>query len=81
MLKITRFACKKMTRRFFQAKRIFLPNFLKISTRKGAKTKSIMTKTININKVRRAISVAYNVNANYIPEEIEDQFINLRKAA
>jgi hypothetical protein len=40
-----------------------------------------MTKTININKVRRAISVAYNVNANYIPEEIEDQFINLRKAA
>jgi hypothetical protein len=40
-----------------------------------------MAKTININKVRRAISVAYNVNVNYIPEEIEDQFINYRKAA
>jgi hypothetical protein len=40
-----------------------------------------MAKTVSINKVRRAISVAYNVNVNYIPEEIEDQFINLRKAA
>jgi len=40
-----------------------------------------MAKTININKTRRAISVAYNVNMRYIPEAIEDQFINLRKAA
>ena len=38
-------------------------------------------KTISINKVRRAISVAYNVNVKFIPEEIADQFINLRKAA
>ena len=38
-------------------------------------------KTISINKVRRALSVAYNVNVNFIPDEIEDQFINLRKAA
>ena len=40
-----------------------------------------MAKKININKTRRAISVAFNVNVNYIPEEIEDQFINYRKAA
>ena len=40
-----------------------------------------MAKTINIKKTRRAISVAYDVNVNYIPEEIEDQFINYRKAA
>lgn len=38
-------------------------------------------KTISMKKVCRAISVAYNVNVNYIPEEIEDQFINYRKAA
>ena len=42
---------------------------------------TIMAKTSNINKTRRAISVAFNVNVNYIPEEIEDQFINYRKAA
>ena len=40
-----------------------------------------MAKTININKVRRAISVAYNVSIDNIPEAIEDQFINYRKAA
>ena len=40
-----------------------------------------MAKKINIKKVRRAISVAYDVNVNYIPEEIEDQFITYRKAA
>lgn len=40
-----------------------------------------MAKTININKTRKAISVAYNVNMRYIPEEIEDQFIKYRKAA
>lgn len=40
-----------------------------------------MAKTINIRKTRRAISVAYDVNPMFIPEEIEDQFINLRKAA
>ena len=38
-------------------------------------------RTISINKTRRAIAVAYDVNVKYIPEEIEDQFINLRKAA
>ena len=32
-----------------------------------------MARTININKTRRALSVAFNVNVNYIPEEIEDQ--------
>ena len=40
-----------------------------------------MVKTVSINKMRRAISVAYNVNVNYIPSELEDQFINYRKAA
>ena len=40
-----------------------------------------MAKTISMKKVRRAISVAYNVNLKYIPEEIEDQFINYRKVA
>ena len=40
-----------------------------------------MAKTININKTRKALSVAFNVNVNNIPEEIEDQFINYRKAA
>lgn len=40
-----------------------------------------MAKTININKTRRAICVAFNVNPKFIPEEIEDQFINYRKAA
>lgn len=40
-----------------------------------------MAKTINIKKTRRALSVAYDVNPKFIPEEIEDQFINLRKAA
>jgi hypothetical protein len=40
-----------------------------------------MAKTININKTRKAIACAFNVNVNYIPEEIEDQFINYRKAA
>lgn len=39
-----------------------------------------MAKTINMKKVRKAIAVAYDVNPNYIPEEIEDMFIN-RKAA
>ena len=45
------------------------------------KQNKIMAKKISINKTRRAISVAFNVNVNYIPEEIEDQFINYRKAA
>lgn len=40
-----------------------------------------MAKTFNMKKVRKAIAVAYNVNPLYVPEEIEDQFINLRKAA
>ena len=40
-----------------------------------------MAKTISISKTRKAIAYAYNVNVNNIPEEIEDQFINLRKAA
>ena len=40
-----------------------------------------MAKTININKTRKAIACAFNVNPKFIPEEIEDQFINLRKAA
>ena len=40
-----------------------------------------MAKTININKTRKAIAYAYDVNPKYIPEEIEDQFINYRKAA
>ena len=40
-----------------------------------------MAKTININKTRKAIAEAYNVNVNYIPSELEDQFINYRKAA
>ena len=40
-----------------------------------------MAKTINIKKTRRALSVAFNVNPMFIPEEIEDQFINYRKAA
>lgn len=40
-----------------------------------------MAKKININKTRKAISVAFNVNVNYIPSELEDQFINYRKAA
>jgi len=38
-------------------------------------------KTISISKTRKAIAYAYNVNVNNIPEEIEDQFINYRKAA
>lgn len=38
-------------------------------------------KTISISKTRRAIAVAYRVNVNNIPEVLEDQFINLRKAA
>ena len=45
------------------------------------KQSKIMAKTININKTRKAIACAFNVNVNYIPEEIEDQFINYRKAA
>ena len=40
-----------------------------------------MAKTISMNKTRKAIAYAYNVSINNIPEEIEDQFINLRKAA
>lgn len=40
-----------------------------------------MAKTFNMKKVRKAIAEAYDVNAKFIPEEIEDQFINLRKAA
>ena len=40
-----------------------------------------MAKKFSINKTRRAISVAFNVNPKFIPEEIEDQFINYRKAA
>lgn len=40
-----------------------------------------MAKKISIKKVRRAISVAFDVNPKYIPEEIEDQFITYRKAA
>ena len=40
-----------------------------------------MAKTISISKTHKAIAYAYNVNVNNIPEEIEDQFINLRKAA
>ena len=39
-----------------------------------------MARTISINKTRKAISVAFNVNVNYIPSELEDQFI-YRKAA
>lgn len=40
-----------------------------------------MAKKISINKTRRAISVAFNVNPKFIPSELEDQFIKLRKAA
>ena len=40
-----------------------------------------MAKKININKTRKAIACAFNVNPKFIPEEIEDQFINYRKAA
>ena len=40
-----------------------------------------MTKKIYIIRTRRAISVAFNVNPKFIPEEIEDQFITYRKAA
>lgn len=40
-----------------------------------------MAKKISINKTRKAIACAFNVNVNNIPEEIEDQFINYRKAA
>jgi len=40
-----------------------------------------MAKKINIKKTRRALSVAYDVNPKFIPEEIEDQFITYRKAA
>ena len=45
------------------------------------KTITTMAKKFSINKTRRAISVAFNVNPKFIPEEIEDQFINYRKAA
>jgi hypothetical protein len=40
-----------------------------------------MTKTISINKTRKAIAEAYNVSIDNIPEVIEDQFINYRKVA
>lgn len=40
-----------------------------------------MAKTISMNKTRKAIAYAYDVNPKYIPEEIEDQFITYRKAA
>lgn len=39
-----------------------------------------MTKA-TIRKMRLQIAEAYNVNPSYIPETIEDQFINYRKAA
>jgi hypothetical protein len=46
------------------------------------KTETTMkAKTISINKTRKALAVAYNVNVNFIPEEIEDQFITYKKAA
>ena len=38
-------------------------------------------KTVSINKTRKAIAYAYNVSIDNIPEAIEDQFINYRKAA
>ena len=40
-----------------------------------------MAKKISINRTRRAISVAFNVNVNYIPSELEELFITYRKAA
>lgn len=40
-----------------------------------------MAKTININKTRKAIAEAYEVNEKYIPSYLVDQFITYRKAA
>lgn len=52
-----------------------------IKQTKNKKNKTIMAKTISIKKTRRALSVAFNVNVNYIPSELVDQFITYRKAA